>query len=101
MKRPPNYHAILIQYVGPTATKGSKTKLISFRFEKDSISEGYSSEHADSRDQGMDMLRALGYNIVGMAEAPNGIIAFTDTFLPLKEAAAKFRKQKKQMQPLA
>jgi hypothetical protein len=94
-KRPPNYHAILIQYVGPTATNGSRTRLTSQRFEKDSVSDGYDSETGNSLDQGVEMLRTLGYNVIGMAEAKNGTIVFTDTFKKLKEQATIFKAKKR------
>lgn len=93
MKTPflPNFHVIEVKYRGATNFQGSKIVLKSLRFENDRLIDGCNNDYNSIKDQAEVMLSALGYNVIGAAEFPDGMLMITSTFEPLKEQAKKFK----------
>lgn len=83
-----NAHLIKITYVGPTNTRGSRVKLTSQRFERDSATFGYRHQFNNTFDQAVAWLREHGYTIVCSGEMPNAYWAAVEQFKPLREAKA-------------
>jgi len=90
-----NAHLIEARYVGPTNTKGARVRLFSHRFERDSYTEGRDYETRDIFEQSERALTDLGYTIECQGEARHGYFFVVSEFLPLRDAAAKLRKRRK------
>lgn len=60
-----NLHLIEVKYQGPSNTTGSKVKLTSLRFPGDSFAVSYSYRLGNVLDQGMEILTAGGFKIIG------------------------------------
>jgi hypothetical protein len=92
---PKHAHLIEARYVNPTDTRGSRVRLFSHRFERDSVTEGYNPSYSNTYDQAQAMLEALGYTIECQGEARHGYFFVVSEFMPLRDAAAKLRKSRK------
>ena len=90
-----NKHFIAVKYIGPTDTRGSRVSLTSFRFPKDSISDGYSHDFNGTFEQARHMLAQLGYTIAAEGELPKGYIVAVDQFKPLREALREYKLRNK------
>lgn len=90
-----NSHLIEARYVGPTNTRGSRVRLFSHRFERDSVAEGYNYATDNVMRQAHAMLEALGYTIECAGEMRHGYFFVVSEFLPLRDAAAKLRASRK------
>lgn len=79
-----NYHILELKYLQPTNTKGSRLKVISYRF-KQSITLERTYKHDNPKEQAIETLTQLGFNIIGKGEfSDSSDILITDTFQPFK-----------------
>lgn len=87
-----NLHLIEVKYQGPSNTTGSKVKLTSLRFPGDSFAVSYSYRLGNVMEQGMEILKAGGFKIIGYGfdEKKKVYIIASSTFeeiKPLKNVA--------------
>lgn len=81
----PNYHGILVSYVGASNTKGSRISLKSFRF-NDSIILDLDHRFNSIADQVEEFFEKKGIKILGKAEWKNNdYVFFIDKFESLKD----------------
>lgn len=93
---PRNAHLIEARYVGATNTKPSRIRLFSHRFERDTLTESYTSGGFDGLSkQAIETLQRLGYTIECQGEMRHGYFFVVSEFLPLRDAAAKLRASRK------
>ena len=78
-------HAIQLRYLGPTDYKGARIKLVSLRFEKDSITLGRDYV-GSSTEQAVNWLTEHDYTVVAQAESPAGHLLLVDDFKPLRSS---------------
>ncbi len=76
-------HLIRVDYVGPTNTRGSRLKLTSLRFPKNTYQTGFDSVYNSTLDQADDVLKGMGYTVVSHGEVPRGFIVGVKQFEPL------------------
>ena len=86
-----NVHFIEARHLPPTNCKGSRVKLTSYRFERDSITDGFDYEHNGTLSQAKAMLAKLGYTLAGAGESPRGYILAVSEFKPLRDSLAEFK----------
>jgi hypothetical protein len=81
-----NLHLIEVKYLGPSNTRGSKVKLTSLRFPGDSLTVSYSYRFHNILDEGLDILKAGGFKVVGYGydEKKKVYIIASSTFEPIK-----------------
>lgn len=94
-----NAHLVQIKYKGATETRGSRVALISKRFPRDRVAEGYNFDIGNTCRQGEAMLIALGYTILCSAECDPGscYMAMVKEFKPLREALEDFKKNPRRL----
>jgi hypothetical protein len=81
----PNYHAILVSYIGASNTKGSRISLKSYRF-NDSIILNLDYKFNSIADQVEEFFEKKGIKILGKAEWKNNdYVFFIDKFESLKD----------------
>lgn len=81
----PNYHGILVSYVGASNTKGSRINLKSYRF-NDSITLNYDYRFNQISDQVEEFFEKKGIKVLGKAEWKDGsFVFFIDKFESLKD----------------
>lgn len=90
-----NAHLIEARYVGPTTAHGSRVRLFSHRMPRDSYVEAFDPEHKNEADQAKDMIERLGYTIECFGRMRHGHFFVVSEFIPLRDAAAKLRKSRK------
>jgi hypothetical protein len=78
-----NLHAFNIKYLPATNTKPSRIKIESLRF-RQSVTLSKDYQFSSSYEQAEKHLLGNGFNVIGLAETPNGFILLSDTFKPLK-----------------
>lgn len=81
-------HLIEILYAGPTDRRSSRVILVSHRFPGDRITDNYDHAKGSSREQGLAVVKMLGYTVVTSGETKDGYFVCVKEFLPLKEALA-------------
>lgn len=60
----PNYHIIVVSYLGATNSRGSRMKLTSLRF-NDSITLNYDYSFNSGKDQAIKYLHETGFDPIG------------------------------------
>lgn len=84
-----NAHMILVTFLGPTNSRGSRIKLTSQRFEnRDSVTIDFDHRYSNTFNQAADWLSNHGYTTLASGESSNGYIFAVMEFVPLKEADA-------------
>ena len=78
-----NHHVLKVKFLGATNTKGSRIRITSERFESSVIIPLKFDEFA-SFDQAIDYLVSKEFNIIGNAEAADGMYVITDSFHNIK-----------------
>ena len=78
-------HAIKMRYLGPTDMVGARVKLISLRFNKDSVTLPRDYERSPY-EQVARWLKSNGYSLVAQAENPDGHLFLVDEFKPLRSS---------------
>lgn len=80
----PNYHVLIVKFIGWSNTQPSRVKVISERF-KESVTFTYDADYGnDTCEQAEYWLKKNGFNVIGHAEGKGHYYVITDTFLPLK-----------------
>ena len=81
-----NLHLIEVKLQGPTNTRGTKVKLTSLRFPGDIVTLSYSYRIGDMLEQGLEILKAGGFKVVGYGfdEKKKVYIIASSTFEPIK-----------------
>ena len=82
----PNYHLIVVSYLGATNNRGSRIKLTSMRF-GDSVLLSYDYSFNQAKDQAIQYLNNLGFDPIGAGydEKKGDSIIICKTFNSLKE----------------
>jgi hypothetical protein len=82
----PNYHLIVVSYLGATNSRGSRIKLTSMRF-GDSVLLSYDYSFNQAKDQAIQYLNNLGFDPIGAGydEKKGDSIIICKTFNSLKE----------------
>ena len=86
-----NAHLIEVRFVSYTDTKGSRVRLLSHRFARDSVTDGWDFKTYSVFGQAKEMLETLGYTIECKGEARHGYFFVVSEFIPLRDAAARLR----------
>jgi hypothetical protein len=80
----PNYHVLIVKYIGWSNTLPDRVKIISERF-KHSVTFSFDDNAGrDSCEQAEYWLKKNGFNVIGHAEGKGHYYVITDTFEPLK-----------------
>ena len=74
-----NLHVLIVKYVGMTASRSPRVKIISERF-KSSISFDHANDDRTTLEQAICWLSNDGYNIVGHGNGKGHDYVITDTF---------------------
>jgi len=91
-----NAHLIEARFLPATNAHDYRVRVFSHRFPRDSITEVSDGEkYRDALEQAHAMLEALGYTIECQGEARHGYFFVVSEFIPLRDAAAKLRKSRK------
>jgi hypothetical protein len=82
----PNYHLIVVSYMGATNSRGSRMKLTSLRF-GDSVLLSYDYSFNQGKDQAIKYLHDTGFDPIGAGydEKKGDSIIICKTFNSLKE----------------
>lgn len=81
-------HLIELLYASPTDRRGPRLILVSHRFPGDRITDNYDDTKRSSYEQGLELVKMLGYSVVTSGETKDGYFVCVKEFLPLKEALA-------------
>lgn len=81
------YHLIRVKYVSPTDRKGTRVKLVSLRFPKDTLTLNWDYSISDMIKQSIEALKQLKFEIDGYGydETKGEYIIVSKTFEPLRE----------------
>lgn len=80
----PNKHLVKVSFLGPTDYKGSRVKLTSMRFEKNSVTISKDYQFNSSIEQAVYWLEKNGYKPLFVGELPKGeYMVVCDEFNPL------------------
>lgn len=66
-----NYHIVKVKYLPPTTHKGARVKLISERFNNNSVTIVYDYEYNNALEVATAWLNSHGYPVTGRGEAQN------------------------------
>ncbi len=64
-----NYHVIKVKYLGPTDHQGSRVRLTSERFPKNSIIISYDYNFNSAMDTAISWLKSNAYDVIGQGES--------------------------------
>lgn len=86
-----NAHLLIARHVGPTDTKGSRVRLTSQRFERDTVMEGCDRDCNGTFENARKKLTVLGYTEIRSGEMPEGYWFAVAEFQPLRESVVDLR----------
>jgi hypothetical protein len=78
-----NHHVLKVKFLGATNTKGIRIRITSERFEA-SVILPLKYNDVEPFDQAIDYLLSKDFNIIGKAEATDGMYIITDSFHNIK-----------------
>ena len=80
----PNFHILIVKYLGATNTKPARYKIITERFKQSEIwSYGAEQNFNSSIEYAINTLQKRGFNIIGKCEGKDCDYLICDTFTPL------------------
>lgn len=80
----PNYHVLIVKYIGWANTLPARVKVISERFKESATFTFDTAYGNDTCEQAEYWLKKNGFNIIGHAEGKDHYYLISDTFEPLK-----------------
>jgi len=85
MTTTPNFHVLIVKYMGATNTKPARYKIVSERFKQSIIcSYGANQNFDSSLLYAIDTLQNKGFNVIGKAEGKDCDYIISNTFKQIK-----------------